>query len=217
MRKFWQRNIARAPWFDAMKEHLVTVILNTRYRPIAFNLVSVGTVNETIAHPREILRPVIACAGYAFVVMHNHPSGESSPSTTDVTLTRTVRESADILHLKFLDHVIVGAGSNYYSFEETKLDSKLAETAPPAVVPKQGTMTVFDAQCALENAVATNAALVEAFACLIEVSDKSEYPRMTESAVDGLQILASQQAQSLRDGFENYHASLKPQLAQRTK
>jgi DNA repair protein RadC len=79
-------------------------------------------MNESIAHPREIFRPAITYSAYAVIVVHNHPSGDASPSQTDHSLTRRLAEAAELLQIKLLDHIIIGAPSEgslgYFSFKE---------------------------------------------------------------------------------------------------
>jgi DNA repair protein RadC len=123
---YWMSTVARSEWFQESKEHLVVLLLNTRRHIEGHNLVSIGTLNETLAHPREILSPVLCGAAYAFVLMHNHPSGDPSPSRADRELTRRIREGAELLQIKFLDHVIAGRasagkGEPYFSFKEMGL------------------------------------------------------------------------------------------------
>jgi DNA repair protein RadC len=81
-----------------------------------------GTVSETTAHPREILRPVITRGAHGFVLIHNHPSGDPSPSRADEVVTRRIAEAAKMMQVEFLDHVIIGRPSQgrsaYYSFRE---------------------------------------------------------------------------------------------------
>jgi DNA repair protein RadC len=107
------------------RESLRIVLLDTRYRLIAVREVSRGTVNESLAHPREIFKPAITHSAYAFVLAHNHPSGDPSPSEADLRLTRKVREAASLLQIQMLDHLICGAASNgkagYFSFKEAGL------------------------------------------------------------------------------------------------
>jgi DNA repair protein RadC len=97
-------------------------LLDTRYRLIRVESVSLGSTNESIAHPREIFRPAITYSAYAVIVVHNHPSGDASPSQTDHSLTRRLAEAAELLQIKLLDHVIVGAplegNPGYFSFKE---------------------------------------------------------------------------------------------------
>jgi len=119
IKEFWDERIAAADWFDNEKEHLVVIILDTKYKIKNFNLVSIGTVNESLAHPREIMRPVIAQAGAAFILMHNHPSGDPTPSQADRILTRKIQECAQLFMINFLDHVIMG--EKHFSFREAGL------------------------------------------------------------------------------------------------
>ncbi|MBV8901595.1 MAG: DNA repair protein RadC [Verrucomicrobia bacterium] len=107
------------------RESLRVVLLDTRYRLIAVREVSRGTVNESLAHPREIFKPAITHSAYAFVLAHNHPSGDPSPSEADLRLTRKVGDAARLLQIQMLDHLICGAASNgkpgYFSFKEAGL------------------------------------------------------------------------------------------------
>jgi DNA repair protein RadC len=76
-------------------------------------------VNESLAAPREIFRPAILHSAYAFVLVHNHPSGNTSPSEVDLQLTKRLATAAQLLQINFLDHVIVGRG--FFSFQEAGL------------------------------------------------------------------------------------------------
>jgi DNA repair protein RadC len=104
------------------KESLRVILLDTRYHLIRIQEVSTGSVNESIAHPREIFHPAVASSAYAVIVVHNHPSGDTSPSQADHSLTRRLAEAADLLQIKLLDHIIIGApangGGGYFSFKE---------------------------------------------------------------------------------------------------
>lgn len=104
------------------QEQVLVVGLDTRLRHINTTLVSQGTVNEVAAHPREILRPVIARAAYAFILIHNHPSGDPSPSRADYSVTTRIVEAAALMQIQFIDHIIIGrseGGRNpYFSFRE---------------------------------------------------------------------------------------------------
>jgi DNA repair protein RadC len=103
-------------------EQVIVAVVNTRLQHIGTTVVSIGTVNEATAHPREILRPVITRSGYGFILIHNHPSGDPSPSRADDALTRRISEASELMQIRFLDHVIVGRPSSgrspYYSFRE---------------------------------------------------------------------------------------------------
>ena len=104
------------------KESLRVILLDTRYHLIRVEEVSLGSVNESIAHPRDVFRPAVISSAYAVIVVHNHPSGDASPSQTDHSLTRRLAEAAELLQIKLLDHIIIGAPSEgspgYFSFKE---------------------------------------------------------------------------------------------------
>ena len=114
----WHAQVATSPWFDPEKEHMVVFVLNTRYQLKGWSLVSMGSLNESMAHPREILRPVLVAAGFAFIIAHNHPSGDSSPSESDRSVTKRLHEAGTLLMLRMLDHVIVGGPGRHFSFKE---------------------------------------------------------------------------------------------------
>ena len=101
------------------QEVVRVVLLDAQNRCITRVDISRGTVNESLATPREIFRPAIIHSAYALVIVHNHPSGNTSPSEADLRLTKRVAAAAQILRIKFLDHVIVGTG--YFSFQEAGL------------------------------------------------------------------------------------------------
>ena len=104
------------------KESLRVVLLDTRYHLIRIEEVSVGSVNESIAHPRDVFRPALVYSAYAVIVVHNHPSGDASPSQADHSLTRRLAEAAELMQIKLLDHIIIGApadgNAGYFSFRE---------------------------------------------------------------------------------------------------
>lgn len=122
---FWHTVIAVRPDHEGDKECLIAILLNAKLRPLGYHIVALGSVNECIAHPREILRPAIIVAAYAFVLTHNHPSGDPSPSQSDQRLTRRLSDASELLQIRLLDHVIIGDGSSCgsacYSFRESGL------------------------------------------------------------------------------------------------
>jgi DNA repair protein RadC len=107
------------------KESLRVVLLDTKFLLMRIEEISLGSLNESIAHPREIFRPAIAYSAYGVILVHNHPSGDPSPSNADLRLTRKLREAAELLEIQFLDHVIIGNADNgrrpYFSFREASL------------------------------------------------------------------------------------------------
>ena len=103
-------------------EQVVVAVVDTRLRHVGTTVVSVGTVSESTAHPREILRPVITRGAHGFILIHNHPSGDPSPSRADEVVTRRLVEAAALMQVEFLDHVIIGKPQPgrcaYFSFRE---------------------------------------------------------------------------------------------------
>jgi DNA repair protein RadC len=102
------------------QEVLRVILLDTRNRHISTFEITKGSINESLAHPRDVFRPVIGQSAYAFVL--NHPSGDPAPSEADLRLTRRLAEGARILQINMLDHVIVGQSFDgrpgYFSFKE---------------------------------------------------------------------------------------------------
>jgi len=107
------------------QEQVVVAVLDTRLRHMGTTVASIGTVSESTAHPREILKPVITRGGHGFVLIHNHPSGDPSPSRADEIVTRRLVDAAHLMQLQFLDHVIIGrpypGRAPYFSFREAGL------------------------------------------------------------------------------------------------
>jgi DNA repair protein RadC len=105
-----------------MSSYLCSSTLDTRYRHMSTVEITKGSINESLAHPRDNFRPVIGRSAYAFVLVHNHSSGEPAPSEADTWPTRRLVEGARILKINMLDHVIVGQSFDgrpgYFSFKE---------------------------------------------------------------------------------------------------
>lgn len=107
------------------RESLYVILVNTRLRVTGTHEISRGTVNETVAHPRDIFQPVILNDSYGFLLVHNHPSGDPTPSQADRTLTRRVAATAETMQVRFLDHIIIGHPGHHhepwFSFREAGL------------------------------------------------------------------------------------------------
>jgi DNA repair protein RadC len=118
----WSDHVTSAAWYGDGREHLVAFGMDSRHNITELFLIAVGSLNECTAHPRDIMRPAVIANCYAFALLHNHPSGEPSPSEADRAITRRVRESAELLQIHLLYHVIIGRPHNnspgYFSFKE---------------------------------------------------------------------------------------------------
>lgn len=99
------------------QEELRILVLNTKNIVLSVHIVSMGTVNASIVHPREVFRPAIRKAAASIILVHNHPSGDPTPSQEDFSATERVRESGKLLGIELLDHVIIG-NSRFISLKE---------------------------------------------------------------------------------------------------
>jgi DNA repair protein RadC len=96
---------------DDDKEHFWTIFLNAQNHYILHTLVSTGTQSASLVHPREVLGPALREGAVSVILIHNHPSGDPSPSREDLHLTRQLVDAAALLDLRVHDHVIIGNGT----------------------------------------------------------------------------------------------------------
>ncbi len=101
------------------KEHFLSVHLDGKNRIVAFDRISMGSLNQSIVHPREVFKTALLSSSAAIVFIHNHPTGDPTPSNEDITITRRLKEAGDLLGIKVLDHIIIGC--DYCSFIEKGL------------------------------------------------------------------------------------------------
>ena len=101
--------------FELDKEYLYTIGLTRRNTIKYIDLVSLGSLTGTIAEPREIFRMAIHKAANSIILSHNHPSGNTNPSETDIKLTKKIKESGRILNIELIDHIIL-SDEGFYSF-----------------------------------------------------------------------------------------------------
>lgn len=106
------------------REKCWVICTDAKNRVIRFEEITAGTANSSIFHPRDFLRPAIRSNATALALVHNHPSGDSSPSASDIRITRVLAEACKIFEIKLLDHVIVGRRNipphtrGYFSFAD---------------------------------------------------------------------------------------------------
>lgn len=91
------------------KEHFKAAFLNTKNQIIRTVTVSIGSLNASIVHPREILKPAISASAASIVLVHNHPTGDPTPSREDIEFTRRFARCGELIGIDLLDHVIIGA------------------------------------------------------------------------------------------------------------
>ena len=93
------------------REQFIIACLNTKNEPTNITVVSVGSLNKAIVHPREVFKTAILSNAASIMAFHNHPSGETTPSQQDIQLTKRLYEAGELLGIKLLDHLIIGDGS----------------------------------------------------------------------------------------------------------
>ena len=91
------------------REHFLVLLLNARHEVTGRETVSVGSLNASIVHPREVFRPAVLASAAATVLVHNHPSGDPEPSEEDLAITKRLVQAGDLLGISVLDHVIVAS------------------------------------------------------------------------------------------------------------
>jgi len=110
----------RASIKDKAKEHFKLILLNTRNKIIGISTVSIGTLNTSIVHPREVFKEAIIHNAMSVVLAHNHPSGDPDPSEDDLTITRRLVEAGKILGVEVIDHIIISK-NGFFSFKDKGL------------------------------------------------------------------------------------------------
>jgi DNA repair protein RadC len=119
--EYWRQHVTAHPCFNPDVETFVVVLVNTRRKIQGHCLISTGTLDTILVHPREVFRPAVIGAAAAIVVMHNHPSGDPTPSEADIKVTRDLIRAGQILKIEVLDHVVMGQsgeGKGYVSLRE---------------------------------------------------------------------------------------------------
>jgi DNA repair protein RadC len=110
----------RASIKDKAKEHFKLILLNARNKILGVSTISIGSLNASIVHPREVFKDAIMHNAYSVVLAHNHPSGDPEPSEDDLTMTKRLTEAGKILGIEVLDHIIISK-NGFFSFKEQGL------------------------------------------------------------------------------------------------
>ncbi len=104
-------------YHDLDKEHFLAVTLDGASRVIDTHIISIGTLNQSLVHPREVFYPAIRDKAAAIIIAHNHPSGQISPSRADIQVTERLKEVGKLIGIEILDHIIL-CSEGYYSFQD---------------------------------------------------------------------------------------------------
>ena len=103
-----------------LKEKFIVVCLNSANRVIKYETISIGNLNSSVVHPREIFKVAIDCSSASIILIHNHPSGNPEPSNEDISITKKIVEVGKVMDIPVFDHIII-AGKTFTSFVERKL------------------------------------------------------------------------------------------------
>ncbi len=101
---------------DKDREYMVAILLDTRNRVLAVQDVAIGTLDTTPIAPREVFKAAILVGAASIILAHNHPSGDSSPSSNDIQVTGCLMKAGELLGIKVLDHIIVG--DSFFSLKD---------------------------------------------------------------------------------------------------
>ena len=106
---------------EKAQEEFYSFYLNTKNRVIGMEMISRGTLNATLIHPREVFKGALLANAHAVILAHNHPSGDVEPSNADKNVTTMLVDAGNLLDVKVLDHVIIGSKGGYFSFRESSM------------------------------------------------------------------------------------------------
>ena len=102
------------------KEHMKAILLNTKCSVISIEEISIGSLNSSLVHPREVFIPAIKKSSASIILAHNHPSGDPTPSSDDIHVTKRIFEAGKLIGIELVDHIIIGDGK-YISLKEKNL------------------------------------------------------------------------------------------------
>lgn len=105
---YWRLHIETHPHFNPECECFIVLILNTRKRVKGHQLVTIGTMDTLLVHAREVFRTAIVASASGVILLHNHPSGDPTPSEADIKVTRDLIRAGQILKIEVVDHIVVG-------------------------------------------------------------------------------------------------------------
>lgn len=100
-------------YIEEDREAFAVILLDTKLKPIGNYVVSAGTLNQSLVHPREVYKKAIVASANNVMLIHNHPSGDPSPSEEDISITNRLVEVGKIVGIEVLDHLVIGSDSSY--------------------------------------------------------------------------------------------------------
>ena len=106
--EYWRLHVITNPYYNPEAECMVVILLNTRRRVKGHQFLTIGTLDSILVHPREVFRAAVIMSAAAVILMHNHPSGDPTPSEADIKVTRDLIRAGQLMKIDVLDHVIIG-------------------------------------------------------------------------------------------------------------
>lgn len=103
------------------REQLIVVSLDTKNQPTSINVASIGSLNSSIVHPREVFKVAILSNANSIIIAHNHPSGDPTPSKEDISITQRLKEAGKLIGIDLIDHIIIGEEKRFISLKEKGL------------------------------------------------------------------------------------------------
>lgn len=103
---------------EADREQLIVCCLDTKNQPLSINVASVGSLNSSIVHPREVFKIAVISNAASVIIFHNHPSGDTVPSTEDINITHRLKDAGKLIGIDVIDHIIIGSEGKYCSLKE---------------------------------------------------------------------------------------------------
>lgn len=118
----WQAyHLLKEPYASAKQEHFLAVLQDTKGYLISCEVISIGTLNETLVHPREVFYPAVRHKAFSIILAHNHPSGDPEPSPADIAITKQLCQVGTLMEIPVVDHLIL-TPSRFISLRERGLD-----------------------------------------------------------------------------------------------
>lgn len=105
---------------DETREHFLAMLLDTRHHVLDMPVISIGNLNSSVVHPREVFKQAVLASAASIILLHNHPSGDPKPSREDINITSNMVRAGQIIGITVLDHIIIG-DNQYISMKETGL------------------------------------------------------------------------------------------------
>ena len=106
---------------EKAQEEFHSFYLDTKNHVIGMEMISKGTLNASLVHPREVFKGALLANAHALILAHNHPSGDVEPSNADKMVTKNLVDAGKLLNVEILDHVIIGSKGGYFSFSESSI------------------------------------------------------------------------------------------------